>query len=186
MIAKNNFFTEEELQDIGFKSVGTNVKISKKASIYKPELMQIGDNVRIEDYCVINGNVSIGNNVMICVFCLLDGYGGITIEDNVTFAAKVSVHSGTDDYSGRSLFGCFAPMELRKEHISAPVLIKKHTLVGDSAIIMPGITLEVGTAVGAFSFVNKNTDEWGIYAGIPARRIKERERLILDLYRQMK
>lgn len=183
---KNNFFTEEELQSIGFKSVGTNVKISRKACIYKPELMQIGDNVRIEDYCVINGNISIGNNVMICVFCLLDGYAGITIEDNVALAAKVSVHSGTDDYSGRSLFGCFAPMELRKEHISAPVLIKKHTLIGDSSVIMPGITLEEGTALGAFTFVNRSTNKWGIYAGIPARRIKEREHTVLDLYKQMK
>lgn len=186
MTAKNNFYSEQELQDLGFKSIGNNVKISKRASIYKPELMKIGNNVRIEDYCVINGNVSIGNNVMICVFCLLDGYAGITIEDNVTFAAKVSVHSGSDDYSGRSLFGCFAPMELRKEHVSAPVLIKRHTLIGDSAIIMPNVILEEGTAIGAFSFVNKSTNKWGIYAGIPAKRIKERERNILNLYEHIK
>ena len=109
MIAKNNFFTEEELQDIGFKSVGTNVKISKKTSIYKPELMQIGDNVRIEDYCIINGNVSIGNNVMICVFCLLDGYAGITIEDNVTFAAKVNANASAQSGLASPLFfiSCF-------------------------------------------------------------------------------
>ena len=182
MLKKNNFFTEEELQELGFKSVGKNVRISKRASIYKPELMKIGNNVRIEDFCVINGEISIGNNVMICVYCLLDGYAGITIEDNVTFAAKVSVHSGSDDYSVRSLFGCFAPMELRKEHVSAPVLIKKHSLIGDSSIIMPGVCLAEGTAVGAMSFVNRSTAEWGIYAGIPAQRIKERERRILDLY----
>ncbi|WP_455584671.1 acyltransferase [Bacteroides sp.] len=185
MMIQNSFYSEEELKMIGFRSVGKNVKISKKASLYKPELMTIGNNVRIEDFCVLNGKINIGDNVMLCVFCLLDGHSGITLEDNVTLAAKVSVHSGTDDYSGRSLFGCFVPMHLRIEHVSAPVLIKCHTLIGDSSVIMPGLVLETGTAIGALSFVNKSTEEWSLYAGIPIRKIKDREREILRLYEQI-
>lgn len=178
----NNFYTDDELESLGFKSIGNNVKISKKASIYKPELMSIGSNVRIEDYCVLNGEITIGNNVLLCVFCLLDGHAGIFIEDNVTFAAKVSVHSGSDDYSGESLLGSYVPVAFRKNHINAPVIIKKHTLIADSVVIMPGVVLEEGTAVGAFSFVKKSTSPWGIYTGIPAKRMKERSKDIIQLY----
>ncbi len=182
MIGGSNFYTEEELANIGFLHVGKNVKISKLASIYKHENMSIGDNVRIEDFCIINGNVRIGNNVTICSFCLLDGYAGITIDDDVTLAAKVSIHSGTDDYSGKSLFGTYIPSKYRKHHISAEVKIKSHCLIGDSSIIMPGLVLEEGTAIGANSFLKESTTPWGIYAGTPACRIRERSRDLIGHY----
>lgn len=182
MIGGSNFYTEEELKNAGFKHVGENVRISKLASIYKQEGMSIGNNVRIEDFCIINGNVEIGNNVTICAFCLLDGYAGIRIEDNVTLAAKVSIHSGTDDYSGKSMFGTYIPSKYRKYHISSPVHIKSHTLIGDSSIIMPGLILEEGTAVGANSFLRESTIPWGIYAGSPARRIRKRSKDLLKHY----
>ncbi|WP_298114016.1 acyltransferase [uncultured Bacteroides sp.] len=178
----DNFYTDDELKMLGFKSIGENVKISKKASIYKPELMSIGNNVRIEDYCVLNGNITIGNNVFIAVFCLLDGHSGITLEEDVTFAAKVSIHSGTDDYSGSSLVGSYIPVSLRKKHVSAPVIISKHCIVGDSSVIMPGVTLAEGTAVGALSFIKETTQPWGIYAGVPAKRIKNRKQDLIAQY----
>lgn len=180
----NNFYTIEELKQIGFRSVDLSgsIKISKKASIYKPELMTIGKNVRIEDYCVLNGDITIGNNVFIAVFCLLDGYAGITIEDDVTISAKVSIHSGTDDYSGESLVGVYVPIRLRKNHYNGHVTIKSHCIIGDSSVLMPGITLAEGTAVGAMSFLKESTDPFGIYAGVPAKRIKERKKDILKQY----
>lgn len=185
MLAVSNFYTDAELQTIGFKHIGTNVKISKKASIYKPELMSIGNNVRIEDFCVLNGDITIGDNVFIAVYCLLDGHCGITLEEDVTFAAKVSVHSGTDDYSGESLVGAYVPVSYRKNHINASVFIAKHVIIGDSSVILPGVTLAEGTAVGALSFVKETTQPWGIYAGIPAKRIRERSKNLLLQYREL-
>ena len=52
------YLTEDELKTLGFKSLGENVKISDKASIYDAHNIQIGDNSRIDDFCVISGNVS--------------------------------------------------------------------------------------------------------------------------------
>lgn len=182
MIGGSNFYTEEELRHAGFKSIGRNCRISKLASIYKQENMCFGDNVRIEDYCVLNGNILIGNNVTICAFCLLDGYAGIILDDDVTLAAKVSIHSGSDDYSGKSLFGTYVPSKYRKHHVSGSVHIKSHSLIADSVIIMPGLTIEEGTAIGANSFLNKSTLPWGIYAGSPAKRIKERVKDVIFQY----
>ena len=180
----DGFYSVEELKSFGFKSIDLSgpVKISRKASIYKPELMSIGKNVRIEDYCVLNGEINIGDNVFIAVFCLLDGHAGIDIEEDVTMAAKVSIHSGSDDYSGHSLVGSYVPVHLRKERIDGRVVIKKHCILGDSAVVMPNVVLAEGTAVGAMSFVKTSTEPFGIYAGVPAKRIRERSRDLLEQY----
>ncbi|WP_245150942.1 acyltransferase [Pseudomonas fluorescens] len=49
---------------------------------------------------------------------------------------------------------------------------------------MPGVTIKEGCSVGAMALVTKSTDPWGIYAGIPAVRMKERKQGLLDLERQ--
>jgi galactoside O-acetyltransferase len=47
----NSFYSESKLKQLGFKSIGKNVLISKKASFYGINRIQIGDNVRIDDFC---------------------------------------------------------------------------------------------------------------------------------------
>lgn len=54
------FIPEEKLKEMGFKSLGKNVKISDKASIYNCDRISIGDNTRIDDFCVISGTVTLG------------------------------------------------------------------------------------------------------------------------------
>ena len=57
-------------------------------------------------------------------------------------------------------------------------------IVGSGCTILPGVTLAEGTAVGAMSLCKQSTEPWGIYAGIPARRIKERSRELLKLQKE--
>ena len=63
----------------------------------------------------------------------------------------------------------------------ADVLLCKHVIVGSGCVILPGITLEEGVAIGALSLVAKDCEAFGIYVGNPARRIKERKRGLLEL-----
>ena len=63
----------------------------------------------------------------------------------------------------------------------ADVFMGKHVIVGSGSVILPGVTLQEGVAVGALSLVYKNCEAFGIYAGNPARRIKERKRDLLEL-----
>ncbi|MBK2297214.1 acyltransferase, partial [Francisella philomiragia] len=65
------YYTEEQLGKLGFKYVGKNVKISDKASIYNHDQIEIGDNSRIDDFCVISGKLQIGRNVHITPQCLI-------------------------------------------------------------------------------------------------------------------
>jgi galactoside O-acetyltransferase len=61
------------------------------------------------------------------------------------------------------------------------VTLERHVIVGANAVILPGVTIGEGSAVGALSLVNTSLPPWGIYAGTPARKINDRSRRLLDL-----
>lgn len=67
----SSFYSTDELSKIGFKHIGNNVLLSKKTSIYGVENISIGDNTRIDDFCILSGNITIGNYVHIAAFCSL-------------------------------------------------------------------------------------------------------------------
>jgi acetyltransferase-like isoleucine patch superfamily enzyme len=175
------FLTEASLAALGFKHLGDNVKISDKASIYNPELMEIGNHSRIDDFCVISGKVTMGRNVHIAVFCNIGGGDlGVTLEDFCGLAYGCHVFSQSDDYSGRTLTNPTVPDKYKHE-TKASVLIKRHSIVGTCSVIMPGITLEEGTSIGAMSLITKSTAPWSVYFGIPAKRLKSRKQALLEL-----
>jgi acetyltransferase-like isoleucine patch superfamily enzyme len=178
------YHTQEQLESLGFKHVGKNVKVSEKASIYNCEQIEIGDNSRIDDFCVISGKIRIGRNVHIAPFCLVaGGEKGIIFEDFTGLAYHVQVFTQSDDYSGRTLTNPTIPDKYKKE-LKKEVVIKKHTIVGAGSIIMPGVILGEGTSVGALSLVRKNTEEWSIYLGNPAKKIKNRKKDLLELEKE--
>jgi len=178
------YYTEEALRNIGFKHVGCNVKISDKASIYNPEQIEIGDYSRIDDFCVISGKVKIAKFVHITPMCLVaGGEKGLVIEDFVALAYGVRAFTQSDDYSGKTMTNSNIPKKFKNEK-KAPVLIRKHSIVGAGSIIMPGVTLNEGTSIGAMSLVLKSTDAWSIYVGNPARKLKDRSRDLLELEKQ--
>ena len=65
MYKENSFYKKDELKKLGLKHYGNNVLISRKCSIYSPEKISIGNNVRIDDYCILSGNITIKNYVHI-------------------------------------------------------------------------------------------------------------------------
>jgi galactoside O-acetyltransferase len=175
----NSFLNPNELKRLGLKSYGTNVLISRKASFYSPECISLGDNVRIDDFCILSGNITIGSFVHVSAYCALYGRHGIIMENYSGISPRCTIFSATDDFSGNYLVG---PMvDESKTNVSGGrVTIKKYAQVGAGCIIMPELTINEGVAVGAMSLVNKNLEAWNIYAGIPARIIRKREKKLLD------
>lgn len=175
------YYTQEQLKQLGFKYIGKNVKISDKASIYNCDQIEIGDNSRIDDFCVISGKIKIGRNVHIAPFCLVaGGEQGIIFEDFAGLAYQVQVFTQSDDYSGKTLTNPTIPDEYKRE-AKKEVIIKKHSIVGAGSIIMPGVILAEGTSIGALSLVRKKTEEWSIYLGNPAKKITNRKKDLLEL-----
>lgn len=178
------YFTANELEAMGFKRIGKNVKISKQASIYNYEQIEIGDNSRVDDFCVISGKVNIGINVHITPMCLVAGGDkGIIFEDFTTIAYGVQVFTQSDDYSGNTMTNSTIPDRYKNELKSA-VLLEKYTIVGAGSVVMPGVILAEGTAIGAMSLVRKSTESWGIYAGVPVIRIRDRSKNLLNLQKE--
>lgn len=175
------YLTHEQLLAMNFKRLGTNVKVSDKASIYNSESIEIDDNSRIDDFCVISGKVKIGRYVHLAPFCLLaGGTEGITMEDFSGCAYHVQIFSQSDDYSGHTMTNPTVSKKYKNETKKA-VHIGRHVIIGTSSIVFPGVYLAEGCSVGALTLVNKTTLPWGIYVGNPARRVKDRSRELLTL-----
>ena len=177
---RTSFLSKTDLMKIGFKHVGKNVSISRNSSIYSPEQMCIADNVRIDDFCILSGNITIGAYVHISAYTALYGKAGISIDNFVSISSRVSIYSVNDDYSGEHLTNPTVPEELT--NITAkPVYIQKHVIIGAGSIVLPGVTIHEGAAIGALSLVNRSLNPWIIYAGIPCKPIKNRKKDILNL-----
>ncbi|MEW8955109.1 acyltransferase [Clostridium sp.] len=180
----SSFYSEEELKEIGFKSLGENVLLSRKTSIYGPENICIGDNCRIDDFTILSGNISIGNFVHIASFCgVYGGDVGVVFEDFVGLSARSIVYALTDDYGGEVLTNPNIPLEY-KNIIKGKVIFKKHSLIGAGAIILPGVTVGEGASVGSMALINKDLLPWSIYIGIPAKKIKDRSKKLLELEKE--
>lgn len=176
----SNFYNLTELLELGFKSIGKNVLISKKCSIYGAQNMIIGDNVRIDDFCILSGEIVIGDYVHISAYVALYGKYKIIIGNFVTISARTTIYSATDDFSGEFMISPMVPVEFTNI-IHGAVVLKDYVQIGANNIIMSNLTLDEGVATGAFSFVNKSLEEWAIYFGIPAKFYKLRSKKLQDL-----
>lgn len=175
------FLSQQQLDEIPFKFLGRNVRISDKAAIHNPDKISIGDYSRVDDFCVLSGQITLGRNVHIAVFCnVAGGSEGVIIEDFAGLAYGCHVFSQSDDYSGKSLTNPTIPARFKRE-TKKVVHIGRHCIVGTGSLIFPGVRLAEGTAVGAMSMVTKSTKEWSIYFGIPAKKLKERSRDLINL-----
>lgn len=175
--------SQEAINAIGFLSVGRNALISDRASFYGASRISLADDVRIDDFCVISagiGGISIGNNVHIATGATLIGAGRITLCDFVGISSKASIYSSNDDYSGAVMTGPTVPTAFTNVR-HADVFMAKHVIVGSGSVVLPGVTLEEGVAIGALSLVNKRCEAFGIYSGQPARRIKNRKSDLLEI-----
>lgn len=182
-----SFYSQDELSQLGFKNIGTNVKISRKTSIYGAENISIGSNVRIDDYCCLvagKEGINIGSYVHIAFFCILMGSAGIEMHDFSGLSSRVSIYSATDDYSGKSLTNPTVP-EKYKFIFSGKVVLCKHVIIGTNTTILPNVVIGLGSSVGANSLVTKSLENWGVYVGTPAKKIKDRSQDLLNLENEL-
>ncbi|RUO80266.1 galactoside O-acetyltransferase [Idiomarina tyrosinivorans] len=179
------FLSQSELNKLGFKSLGSNVLISDKTSIYNPAGISIASNVRIDDFCVLSagvGGIDIGSNIHLAVFSSIIGEGRVILSDFCNISSRVSIYSSNDDYSGASMTNPMIPDEYKKVTV-ADVRIGRHVIIGSGSVILPGVNINDGAVVGALSLVNKNCEENKVYSGVPAKFLKERKQNFLELER---
>ena len=176
----NSFYSQEELEVMGFGGLGQNVLISKKASIYGVKNIIIGNHVRIDDFCILSGKIILGDYIHISAYTgIFAGGTGVECEDYVTISSRNAIYAESDDYSGQTMTNPMIPDQYRGVY-TGKVILKKFSIVGSGCTILPGVVLEEGASIGAMSLVNRNVDAWTINAGIPAKKIRDRSRELLD------
>ncbi|MCM1327157.1 MAG: acyltransferase [Bacteroidales bacterium] len=182
----NSFYSEEELAGLGLKSYGKDVLISRNAVLYQAELLEVGNHVRIDDFTTISGRVVLGDYIHIAQFCgLYGGEKGIYMEDFSGLSSRCVIYATSNDYSGNSLTNPTVPAKYKTADKNAEVRLGRHVIVGCMSLILPGVTIGEGSSVGAMSLCMKSLEPWGVYAGIPVKRIKERSKKLLELEKSL-
>lgn len=172
---------QEDAVEYNFKKCGKNVKISPKASIYGAQHIEIGDNVRIDDFCILSASKSIiiGSHIHIACYSCLIGHELIQLEDCCGVSMRVTILSSSDDYSGNSLVGPVYGDFCKVNH--APVILKTCSVIGAGSVILPGVTLGIGAAVATQSLVKKDVADFHMVGGVPAKFLFYRSKNILKI-----
>lgn len=182
----NSFYKPDELIELGLKSFGQNVFISRKISIYGAENIVIGNNVRIDDFCILSGKITIGNYVHIASYVgLYGGDEGIFINDFSGISSKSTIYSVTDDYSGEAMSNPMIPDKYKKI-TSKEVILERHTLIGAHCLVLPGVVLKEGSSFGAMTLINRSSEPWSVNVGIPFKKVKDRSKKLLKLEEDFK
>jgi acetyltransferase-like isoleucine patch superfamily enzyme len=173
----------DELRALGVAAVGEDVAVDPTVRIFGAARLRIGSHVRIDAFTVLSagaGGIEIGDHVHIGAHGFLAGAGAIALRDFSGLSGRVSVYSSTDDYSGEALTNPTVPEALTNV-TSAPVEIGRHVIVGAGSVVLPGVTLAEGAAVGALSVVRRSVEPFTVVAGAPARAVGARSRRLLEL-----
>jgi acetyltransferase-like isoleucine patch superfamily enzyme len=174
------FLNDTQVLSIGFKSVGSNPLISSFATFYAAHEISIGDNVRIDDFTCLSGNIHIGDHVHIGTHShLAGGELGITIGDFSGFASGVIIFTRSDDYSGLALSNPTIPKEFRLI-TEQPILIGRHVKAGVRSIFLPGSRIGDGCAFQMNSVISGETKTFHFYAGDPATEMGVLSKRLLE------
>lgn len=183
-----DFLSPEELRTCGFASFGRHVLIDRSVRLHGAERISVGSHVRIDAFGVISagaGGIAIGDYVHIGAHTFIAGAGRIELRDFSGLSGRVSIYSSNDDYHGNALTNPTVPDAYRNVS-SAPVTLEPHVIVGAGSVILPGVTLRRGAAVGALTLVRKDVAEFTIVSGQNAAVIGTRQRDLLESERKLR
>jgi len=128
---------------------GTNNRVQRDVSIADGTNVQIGSNCQINQGVRLN-NVRIGDDVLIGADTLFLGNRHHTERTDI-------------------------PMGQQGSEVCQPAQVDNDVWIGTRCIIMPAVRLHTGCIIGAGAVVTKDCEAFGVYAGVPARKIKTRE-----------
>ena len=178
--------TLQNLRRAGVTLLGSNIKVSKDCRLYNPKNIILHDNIRIDDFTILSarGKIELFNYVHIASHCLISSSTRIECRNFTAIASGSKLFGSTDDYGGKYLTNPTIPRELVNVK-SGDIILEDHVILGSNTIVLPSVIFGEGTSVGAMSLITKNTDAWGIYTGIPAKKTRERNKDCCELAVQL-
>jgi acetyltransferase-like isoleucine patch superfamily enzyme len=165
--------------------------VSTNSRIRHPDDFVIGDDSIVDDYCYFSTKVRIGRATHIASGCSIAGGHGMQFQigDFCSLSSGVKVWCASDDFVNDLV--TIIPQgvgQVKRHFITGDVTFGNYSAAGSNAVVMPDNVIPEGTVIGALSFVPVKFDfrPWGVYAGVPVRFMRERNRLeVMDQVRQL-
>ncbi len=179
-----------------FGSVGRGVVFGQNLVIRHPHKIKIGNNVMIDDNCVLDAKGSpgqdfvIGDNVIVSRGCILSAKKGtLSIGDNTNFGSDCLVYAVKETSIGRdTLFAAQCYVGGSMYHIDRTdippiqqgsyangVTIGDGCWLGAGVKVIDGVTIGDGVILGTGAVANKNIEAFTVAVGVPAKVIKQRK-----------
>jgi acetyltransferase-like isoleucine patch superfamily enzyme len=152
--------------------VGRGTTVSPFAALERSS----GGTIRLGKACRIHrgalllphgGSIVVGSHTSINPYAVVYGQGGVTIGEGVRIAAHAVIIPANHG---------FAPDEMihRQPETRKGIVIEDDVWIGTGARILDGVTVAHGSIVAAGAVLTRSTEAFGIYGGVPARKIGDR------------
>ena len=166
---------------MGVREIGENCTVSRKCSIYSGRGITLGNNIRIDDFCLLVGNITVEDYVHIGAFCGLHASkdGHIVFRSFSGISSNVHIYASSDRYDGEYMTARPGLTDDCIDDDCSEIVLGKYSQVGTGSVILPYGSLGEGAAVGAMSLVNRPLDPWNVYVGTPCKKIKSRSKNML-------
>jgi len=174
IMRSHTWFTVTKLRLMGRKiKIGKGTIFSLSARIHPGNgVIVMGDNCYIGAGTILRasgGKICLSDNVTIGEYCMLHGQGKIFMGRNTLVATHASFIPTVHNISRRDI-----PIRHQGVKIGG-IWIGRDCWIGSGARILNNIRLKDGTIIGTGAVVTKSTEAYGIYAGAPARKLRERD-----------
>jgi len=159
-----------------FARIGEHCEVFGNALILNPEVIELGDWVRIDDYCRLEGGAGIrmGTAVHVESFSSIFGGGTVEIGNYLGIGQGARVITG----SGHPWEAVLEP-EFPEDDLwvrrKLRVVIEDYAWIGANAVVLPNVRVSTGGVVSAGAVVTKDVPPWTVVAGTPAKLVRERE-----------
>ena len=171
MIGLNMEWWRPTQDDNLFAKIGKNVRIHPSCVIPNLGSIELGDNVRIDAFCVLTARkISIGSNAVLHSGCTLTGAGAVTIGEYCGISHGCRFFTSTDDVNR-------ADHSFAEDNriIVGDIVLERHATLCANTVVLPNVRLGYGSYIGAFSLVRQDMPRLSLCAGVPARVLKIRK-----------
>lgn len=172
-------WNEEIKKEFGY--CGENVFIGHNTMFTNPKKVFLGDNVRIDPFCLITTELEVGNNVQICSHAILGGGSQhkITLGNWSFIGYGSKLFCASEDYSGE--YGPVNEFWGNNKIYRGNIVFNDFAGIASDVMVMPKVILPNGCTIGAKSFVYTKTElkSWSVYIGNPLNFHKTRSESIV-------
>lgn len=168
-----------ELKRIFINKFHFNVTVERKTVIESGCVLrsQYGGKIFVGENCYLSkgaqllthgGNIIIGRNSTINPYVVIYGQGGVVIGNGVRIAAHCVIVPSNHIFENPDEFIYLQGLSKKG------IVIEDDVWLGSGVKVLDGVTIKRGCVIGANAVVTHSTEEYGIYVGCPAHKIKSR------------